>query len=211
MNRREPQIHQYVAALAIATLLFFGGLWFGNHLSEKKLDVIDTLGRNLQLATLGSELQYELLAHEPCSAVNASSLIDELFRIGTRLDFMESELGVNDPQVLELKEYYHLLEIRHWLLMRKVQNECSLNTHFILYFYSNAGDCERCDEQGSVLTYLHRKYQDLNIYSFDIHIDNPALVTVRELYGVEEAPTLVVDGTKVESFKTSQEIEELLQ
>jgi len=209
MIRREPNIHQYIAAAVIATALFFIGLYVGNFFSQEKMDVIDTLGKSLQLNTIGSEIQFDLLKDDPCSAVNSSALIDQLFAIGTRLDYMESELGPSAPKVIELKEFYHLLEVRHWMLMKKVQKECSEDVDWILYFYSNAGDCEQCDEQGATLTYLHRKHPLLNIYSFDINIQNPALETLKEMYGVTTTPILVINGNET-VFASSEEIETLL-
>ncbi|RME78608.1 hypothetical protein D6774_00555 [Candidatus Woesearchaeota archaeon] len=210
MNPREPHTHQYIAAFAIATLLFFSGLWFGSYLSDQKLESIGDLENDIRLSTLGSELQYQILEQEPCAASNSTALIKELFEIGSRLDFMESQRGPKDPQVIELKEFYHLLEIRHWLLMRQVKEQCSTNTDLILYFYSNEGDCDKCSEQGTILTYLHRTRPDISIYSFDINIDNPALTALKELFKVRSTPTLIVNDKKFESFTSLEELQSQL-
>lgn len=210
MKRREPKIHQYIAALAIATILFFGGLWFGSYLGAQKLDVIDGLQSELMLSTLGSELQYEILEKEPCNAINSSSIIQELFEIGSKLDFMESELGANDPNVVELKEYYHLLEIRHWLLLKQINAHCTQDSDLILYFYSNTGDCDKCSEQGTILTYIHRTNPDVSIYSFDVHIQNPALDTIKELYGIKSAPAIIINDEKLEGFISKEKLESIL-
>ncbi|MBU0461492.1 MAG: thioredoxin family protein [Nanoarchaeota archaeon] len=211
MKRRRADINKYLASFAIATLIFILGITLGHYFSSQKLDRIDELASELQLNTMGTELQFLLISERPCDFLNSSEMTEELYQIGARLDFMESEMGQTNTQVLGLKEYYHMLEIRHWLFLKKSREQCSQDYDLILYFYSNKGDCPRCQDQGNVLTYLHRKYPRLNIYSFDINIDNPALRTIRSLYAVEgEPPILVIDDETHIGFMTSSEIEEKL-
>jgi hypothetical protein len=144
--------------------------------------------------------------------LNSSEITSELYQIGARLDFMESEMGQDNRQVLGLKEYYHLLEIRHWLFLKKAKEECNRDYNLILYFYSNKGDCPKCQDQGNVLTYLHRKYPRLNIYSFDVNIDNPALKTIKSLYDIKGTPPiLVINDQTYSGFMTSVEIEAHLE
>ena len=123
---------------------------------------------------------------------------------------MEGQLGKNNPRVLSLKEYYSLLEIRHWLLLRLAKDRCGTGYDLVLYFYSNLGDCDTCEQQGSVLSTLHKKYPRLNIYSFDINIPNPALQTVKSIFGITQAPTLVVNSKVIDGFRNKNQLEELL-
>jgi hypothetical protein len=102
-------------------------------------------------------------------------------------------MGKDNQQVINLKEYYHLLEIRHWLFLKKAKETCNSDNELILFFYSNKGDCSMCEEQGNVLTYMHSKYPEISIYSFDANIENPAIQTMRSLYGASELPVLVVN------------------
>jgi len=211
MNERNVNKHKYLATFAIATLIFVSGLLLGNYISEKKLSEIDTLSQELQLNTLGAELQFLLISYEPCKLLNESTLSNELYSIGTKVYFMENELGETNKDVLALKEYYHLLELRHWLLLREAQQKCGQDFDRILYFYSNEGDCDKCEVQGGVLTYLHKKYPEMSIYSFDTNIDNPALQTIKELYEVEgELPILVINEKTYHGFKDRDEIEAVI-
>jgi glutaredoxin len=210
MHGRPVDKNKYLAAFAISALIFFGGIFIGSYFSQQKVEKIDELSQTIRMSTMGTELQYELISQNPCSAVNSSELASELYQIGTRLDFMESELGSDDVQVINLKEYYHLLEVRHWLFLKRVKIECDKSYDLVLYFYSNKGDCSKCEEQGAVLTYLHNKYPELNIYSFDINIDNPALNTIKDMFSVKEAPTLVVNDKSLIGFKDRIELEEEL-
>ncbi|MFO8015528.1 MAG: hypothetical protein R6U32_00330 [Candidatus Woesearchaeota archaeon] len=210
MERQRIKRSHYLAAFAIATLVFVGGILLGNYFSQEKLEIIDNMEQEIRMDTMGSELQYMLLAEEPCSAFDYTDFSRELFNIGTRLERMESQLGVDDPRVLELKEYYMLLEVRHWLLMNKAKEECGGDYHLILYFYSNEGDCDKCKKQGYVLNYLHNKYKSVNIYSFDHNIENPSVETLKAIYNIESAPALVVGGRTYNRFVKADEIEGLL-
>lgn len=217
MERRNLQKTKYLAAFAITTLIFVIGILIGSYFSDEKLKDIDELEEGLKLDTLGVEVQYllltELLLGESlCENIEATPLTEELYKISEKLAFMENELGTGNEDVLRLKEYYSLLEIRHWLYLKKANEECDLNKKFILFFYSNKGDCDTCEKQGDVLTYLHRKYPKVNVYSFDINIENVALATVKKIFDLkEETPILIINNTPHYGFKDRGDIETLLE
>ena len=211
MNRKEPQWSVYLAAFAITALIFLLGLWLGDHLNSLKLNSLDDLEQRIRTSTASTELQYQLLAANPCSAVNSTALAEELASIGSKLTYMEDELGKDDPRVLQLKEYYSLLEIRHWMFLTRVKKECGLGDYgVVLFFYSNAGDCGNCDEQGIVLSYVHKQYPVFNIYSFDVNLPNPAVVTMKQLYDITTTPTLVIEGQPLQGFHDRETLARLL-
>jgi glutaredoxin len=210
MDRRKIHRTKYLAVFATTTLIFLIGLLVGNQITNIKLEKINDLEQDLKVDTMAVELQYLLLAEDPCSYINSTLLTEELYNIGSRLDYMENQMGNKNPSVLHIKEYYSLLELRHWLYMRKVNNECGVEYPLLLYFYSNLGDCPSCQEQGYVLNYLHRKYPSLNIYSFDINIENTALDTIKKIYKVESTPAIVINDDAYFGFKDRDELEKLL-
>ncbi|MBR9676823.1 hypothetical protein GOV04_01665 [Candidatus Woesearchaeota archaeon] len=200
MERREVNKTKYLAVFALTTLIFLSGLIVGNYISEKKLSKLDQMQQDIRTQTTALEVEYALLSENPCSSTNHTALNQELYTLSTRLNYMENSLGPNNEDVLQLKEYYSLLELRHWLLFKKVNAECKQNKKLILYFYSNAGDCERCEEQGYLLSYFHKKYPELLIYSFDINLNNIALRTLKSQLEVTSAPTVIVNENKIEGF-----------
>ena len=203
------QKSNYLAAFALTLLVFGAGILLGNHFSSSKLNQIEGLQQELNAQTLGAELQTLLLTEFPCSSFN-STLTEELFDVGSKLDYMEGRLGKTNKEVLTLKEYYSLLEIRHWLLLKLAKDRCGTEYNLVLYFYSNLGNCDVCEQQGYVLSTLHKKYPHLNIYSFDATIRNPALQTVKTIFGIRSVPTLVINGQVLTGFKNKNEIENLL-
>ncbi len=66
-----------------------------------------------------------------------------------------------------LKKYYSILEIKHWLLVKKTAKECKVNIGSIVYLYGDKKNCPNCENQGYVLTTLREKYPFLRVYSFD--------------------------------------------
>lgn len=207
---KNSHLSKYVAAFAITTLIFVVGIVIGNYISSAKLSTIDDLQQELTQKTISSELQYLLMAEHPCEIVDATELTDELFDIGSRLDFMEGNLGKKNRDVIKLKEYYSLLEIRHWLFLKKAKEECGINSDLIMYFYSNLGDCPECQQQGYVLNTIHNNYPSVNIYSFDINIDDPSLTTLRRIHGVDSTPTLIVNDELLVGFHDKEQVEKMI-
>ena len=64
----------------------------------------------------------------------------------------------------------------------------------ILYFYSNKEDCNDCEQQGYVLSYIKKKYPSVRVYSFDINIENQAIDIIKENYDINIAPSVVING-----------------
>ncbi len=207
MKRQKMQASKYVAAFAMTTVIFLIGFIIGGYINESKLSTIDELQQDLTKDTISSELQFILLTEHPCESLHADQLTEELYDIGTKLDFMESKMGKKNKDVIKLKEYYSLLEIRHWLLMKRANEECNSSYDLIHYLYSNKGDCDDCEQQGYVLSTIHKKYPTVNIYSFDINIDDPALGSIKDLYGITTAPSLVINGITEEGFRDKEFIE----
>ncbi len=211
MNGRTINKQKYLSVFAITTLIFLSGILLGNYFSDSKVSELSEMTERIQLNTLGAELQFLIISKEPCRLLNESDLSKELNSIGSKLEFMENELGTDNKKVLNLKEYYQLLELRHWLLLKQAHEKCNQNFNLIIYFYTNKRDCDRCREQGGVLTYLRQKDQRLSIYSFDDDIENPAMLSIKELYEVKESmPTLIINEQTYEGFMNSKQIEEAL-
>ena len=95
--------------------------------------------------------------------------------------------------------------------MKELSQRCNLKPVFILYFYSNKGDCEECEPQGYVLTALAQKYPQLRIYSFDYHLDVSALQALIDIDGVEDQlPALRINGKSYYGLQKMSDIEKIL-
>ncbi len=212
MNRRQKiNPVKYITVFAITTLIFIVGIIIGNYFASQKMQQIDYIGQDLKTDTTAMELQYELIAENPCDDLNATPLADQLYEMASKLDYMENRLGEDDRDVLDLKEYYSLLELRHWLFIQKTNKECNQSSANILFFYTNEEDCSDCKEQGFILTWIRRNYENVYIYSFDYTIENAALDTVKRLYDVKGTPSIVINKQTYNKFMSKKELQNIVE
>ena len=208
---KKINIQKYLLVLTLTVIIFGAGIIVGNAIASSKVSSLDNMGQDLRTDIIALELQQDLIQADPCKSAGIMPLSEQLYTLGTRLDFMESRLGKNNHDVIQLKQYYSLLELRHWLYMNKLNKECNQTNVLILYFYSNLGDCAQCEEQGYVLSYLHDKYANLMVYSFDINMDNIALDTIKSRFEITSAPSLVVNDLVFKGFQSRTKLEEELK
>ncbi|MBT5022943.1 hypothetical protein HOK51_03065 [Candidatus Woesearchaeota archaeon] len=207
-ERQKIQKSKYIMVLAVTTLIFIIGILLGNYFAAQKLSQLDQLTQTLRTDTLAIEIQYDLIAENPCDAVTDTPLAEQLYELATKLDYMESRLGEDDETVLDLKEYYMLLELRHWMFNKKTNLQCGDDKSLILYFYANKDDCPSCEQQGFILTWLRKNYpENVLVYAFDYNIENTALDTIKTIYGVENTPAVVFNEQAYNHFLTKSELE----
>ncbi len=189
-------------ALGITILIMSTVAYAVHYINQQRLGEINTMETRLSTDTLSLETQFSLLENAPCEDTSeGTTFSQELSNLGDRLSFTEGRLGSDDPQVLELKKEYVLLEIRDYLLMQKLSKTCHITPVVALYFYSNAGDCTSCDRAGYALSYLRRTYPRLRVYSFDYNLNLGALKTLIQVEKVKpQLPAFVIQGKRYYSF-----------
>ena len=203
---------KYILAFVFTAAIFATAFFASNFFSNKRIATVKEIQDNIAIDILSSETQFDLLTEVSCSNIDNSVLSSELDELSTKLSQTEDEAGVNDEQIEYLKKYYSLLEIKDYLLSKKISEKCaSKKPVFIIYFYSNAGDCPDCVREGYVLTELKEKYPDLRIYSFDYHLDLSAIETLKKIYRIRSAlPAIVIEDRTYTGFRSIEELEKLL-
>ena len=193
------------------TLLIIGTIIFTvRYLDQARVVELNAIEDQIALDTLSLETQFSLLASAPCENAFSTELVSELAELGERLSFTESQLGSDDPQVIQLKKKYSLLQIRDYLASKQLATACGFKPVTVIYFYSNAGDCAGCDRAGYALSYLHNTYPDLRVYSFDYHLDLGALKTLITINKVESKfPAFIIQGKKHYGFTDLADLEAL--
>jgi len=199
---------KYVFALLITAAIFATALFISNVISQKRLAEIQNIEDRLSLDILASETQSALLEETSCRQIgNSIPLTKELGELANRLSAAEEQRGPKNQDVQMLKRQYFLLEIRDYLVMKKLTDKCGTHPTFILYFYSNDEDCPDCQKMGFVLTALHEEFPDLRIYSFDFNMDLDAIHTLRSIYNLGPTlPALVVNGDPYYGFRPLEEL-----
>ena len=176
------------------TLALFGtGFYLSNHFSNKKITALKSIQDQISLDILSSETQFALLSETTCSADSDSVLTEELSNLSDKLDYGERTIGANNPDIISLRHYFSLLEIKDFLLLRRINERCKTDTPYIIYFYSNEDDCAECATQWRSITALRDEHPEVRVYVFDYHTELSAVQTLKKIYKVKNTlPTLVI-------------------
>ncbi len=204
---------KYVLAFIISGAIFATAFYAAARLNSGRIADIRAMEESISIDLLSTETQFELLGNLNCSTITSNPILSsELDSLAQRLSFTENNLGTDNPEVIRLKKQYSLLEIKDYLLMQKIADKCHTKPVFILYFYSNSGDCADCERTGEVLTYMSQTYPDLRIYAFDYNLDLSALQTLISLRKVDsKLPAFVInDRAPIYGLKTFDEMQNLI-
>lgn len=199
---------KYFIVFLITVFLFLTASYLSNYFGNQKIDQIKSIQDKIAINILSSETQFALLSESSCKNVSGSVLSAELDELGSKLEWGQKNLGSTD-EVSYLKKYYSLLQIKDYLLMKKISERCKVKSAFILYFYTTAENCSECEKQGIVLSALRDKYPELRVYSFDYSIDLSAVKALLQIYKIKdtELPALVLDDELLTGFHSIEELE----
>lgn len=203
---------KYIIVFIITSFLFVTASYLSNYFGDRKVAELRDIQNKIALDILSSETQYSLLADSSCKNVNYSILSEELGDLGQKLEWSEENLG-NTEEVEFLRKYYSLLEIKDYLLMKKVSARCGEKYAFVLYFYTTADYCSECKKAGFVLSSLRDKYPELRVYSFDYSTDLSAVETMLKIYKIEDTklPAMVLDDEVLTGYRPIDELEAKIQ
>ncbi len=215
---RIKDLQKYIVAFVITAAIFGTAFYITNRLDRARIADIQSTEQSIAIDILSTETQFDLMGTLDCKTIQQTPVLsDELNSLAGRLSVAEQNLGSDNPQVIQLKQQYSLLEIKDYLLMQQITQKCGLKPLYILYFYSNSGDCPDCSRSGDVLTYLRQQYPDLRIYSFDYDLDLSALRTLISLRKVNRVsaqgslPAFIINNREpVYGFKTLEEMQALI-
>src|SRR3989338_1943156 len=210
------QWHKYILTFVITAAIFVTAFFIANKFDSQRVADIRATQEAVSINILSLETQFDLIGSLSCSTISDNPVLsDELNTLAARLSVAEGNLGDDNAEVVSLKKQYSLLEIKDYLLMQEISEKCAkFKPVYILYFYSNQGDCADCAKMGDVFTYLRQTYPGLRVYSFDYHLDLSALRTLIALRKINESKGLqafaVNTKAPVYGFKTLQEMQKLI-
>ena len=211
-NNNQLDWKKYVLVFFITTGIFLTAVALSNFFNNQKLKELRNIQDKLSIDLLSSETQFSLLEELSCSEVGPSYLSEELSNLAEKIEYSEKNLG-NREEVLQLKKIYSILEIKDYLLMKKISKRCGLKDIFVLYFYTTAENCTECIKQGYILDSLRNKYPEVRVYSFDYNlIDLSAIKAMTTIYKIKdtELPALVLEGTVKTGLQELEAVEKYL-
>jgi len=208
MNEEHIDWKKYLIVFLFTVGLFLTASYISDYFSNKKVMQLKTIQDKISIDILSSETQFSLLSELSCKNISDSVISGELGELGNKLEWGQNNLGATE-EVLYLKKYYSLLEIKDYLLTKKISERCKTKSAFILYFYTTAENCSECEREGLVLSALREKYPELRVYSFDYSIDLSAVKAMLQIYKIEDTklPALVIDEDVFTGFHSIEELE----
>lgn len=199
---------KYIVAFLITAVIFGTAIFVSNVLSQKKLEDVRVIENRVALDILSSETQFALLEETSCSDIGPGFLSKELGSLGEKLTYAENQSELESADLEYLKRSYFLLEIKDYLLMKRLTEKCGIKPTFILYFYSTEDVCEDCEKMGYVLTAMRDKYPDLRVYSFDYNFDVGAINTLVSIYKImPNLPAMIINSDPYYGFYSVEELE----
>jgi hypothetical protein len=203
------QWKNYILSLLITLAIFGTAVLFSRYITNQKLSSLKDTQDSIALDIMSSETQFSLLSELSCREVGQNTLSQELNSIAEKVEYSEKNIN-NKEEVSRLKKYYTLLQIKDFLLVRKITERCNKEMTSIIYVYTTADNCSECTRQGYVLTTLRQKYPNLRVYSFDYNVDVSALKALLGLYKIEDTklPAIIINDEKVYTgFQALEDIE----
>lgn len=199
---------KYLIVFLITTGLFFTAIYLSNYFGDKKINELKSIQDNISIDILSSETQFSLLSELSCKNISGAVLSDQLSELGNKLEWSQKNLGASD-EVSYLKKYYSLLQIKDYLLSKKISARCGVKSAFILYFYTTAENCSLCEQESSVLSTLRTEYPELRVYSFDYSTDLSAVTAMLKIYKIKDTvlPALVIDDNVLTGFHSLEDLE----
>jgi len=202
---------KYLIVFLITFFIFATAFYVSNSLNDKKLEEIRQIEDSISIDILSLETQFDLFEQLTCDSVTDSILSKELGELASRIEYGEKNFDSLSKELVGLKKYYSLLQIKDFLLMQKARERCDLNIESVIYFYGRE-DCDDCRKQGYVLTDVRNDYPELRVYSFDYFLDVSAIDALKSIYKIDEKnlPALIINGKTYNGFKNREDIESIM-
>lgn len=206
----------FIKTAIMALVIFIAGLAFGLVIGEEKISSLESEVISLNSDLNDIELQFLLMdvmgENLPCDY-----FLSEAERLGSATDSMGREVEryeqsdrLSNKDFVLMKQKYTSMLIRNWLTLEKIKSACDCSYVTVLYFY-DLGNCDGCINQGLMLSYLKDKLDgDIMVFAIDAGIGLRTTTGLIESYGVDEYPTLVINGEKYEGFYDLEQLTGLL-
>jgi len=197
---------KYVFTFLITAAIFITAIGISSWIDSQRVNEVRTMQDSISLSILSSETQFNLLKSAACADLFGSELGKELGDMSDRLSYLESAGRGQDADVMTLKQYYSLLEIKDYILINSA-TQCKNRPVIVLYFYQ--AHCPDCDKQGDVLTYIRQHYPgNIRVYSFDNDLNVSAIQTLAHIYKINQPlPGLVINGKTYNGFHAIEDIQ----
>ena len=194
-----------ITMILLVCVVFTIGVILGNAWKSSDSSQASKVLRQSELDTESFLVEQELFESFETSCDLAQkrigALSEELWKLGKVLGAQDAKQKLGEEDYSQLKRKYHLMQIRTYILDKKVQTECSSKTNVIL-FYFNQKD-EASAQQGKILDELVESY-DLHVFAIEYDYSKE-LLFLQDYYDITSTPALVINYKQTITGLTSKE------
>jgi hypothetical protein len=210
-KKQSTSFFKYFVVFLITLCVFITASYVSDFFTNKKVQNIKSVQDKIFLDLLSSETQFSLLQEIPCNTDSASIVSPEMNSLAEKVSSSEHTSSIDSEELASLKKYYSILEIKDYLLMKRISERCSSKNEFILYFYEDGNSTDTL-KQEYALDALREKYPQLRVYLFDTKLDLSALRSMISIYKPEKDSTawVVVNDKVYTGFKSVEDIEKII-
>ena len=197
---------KYILTLLLTAFVFAGSWYTSDTLNKKKFADLKNAQDKISIDILSSETEFDLLKEGTCDNTAASVFSTDLNTLAQKISYSEQHVATPD-EINVLKKQYTLLQVRDFLLTKRVAERCHETPIAIFYFYGTSEDCPDCVKQGYVLDALRQNNPKVRVYAFDYNLDLSTIKALISIYKVgTTVPALVVNGTTYQGFRSLDEL-----
>ncbi len=201
---------KYFYVFLITCALFLSAWYMSAYFNTRKLNEVKDIQNKVAVDILSSETQFSLLEELSCQDLNSSIFSTEIASLAEKIAYAEQNVS-NKDEIDLLKKQYTILEVKDFLLNKRIGERCKQMPVTILYFYGSKDACTDCAKQGYVLDAIRQQYPQVRVYSFDYNLELSTIKALTSIYKIGNTlPGLVVNGKTVAGFQTVDGIKTLL-
>jgi hypothetical protein len=206
---KKSEYLKYIVTFLITAGLFFTIFYVSKVTTDQKTRTVKLEQDTIALNLLSSEVQFSLLNKTGCSVFQDESVFkSDVQSVGDRLSYLEKTLGGDNADVLNLRKYYSLLEMKDYLLVLEQKERCGITTPYLMFFYSS--DCIDCQKQSYALAEIRDEHPELRVYAFDYNLDLPAVQTLKTAYKLDGTlPALIINNKVYMGVQEKESVEKL--
>jgi len=194
-RRKEPFLKRLFLSFVLATVLFIFIFLFAYFISYSNYKGISS--QNNVISESLDRLDF-ILNEGSCDDELLLESSKSLDIVGSKLSLLEKRFGNDDIRVLEQKNLYTDLEVKHFNIIKNFNENCGRKFITFFFFYSNIGDKQDKSElMGSILgSFKIKNGEKVMVYSFDFNLDYTTIKELIDEYNVTEAPIVVAEESE---------------
>lgn len=187
----------FITTLFLVIIVFVIGVIIGNTWNTNESTEISKILEQSELDAESFLVEEQLFdtfkTNCPLTESRLAGQSSELANLGQLLTSTDAEqsLGLENYHYLKLK--YHLMQLRTYILYKKLHDDCGKTTNVILYYFTRLDP--QSHDQGLILDELVSE-QDVVVFAVEQGY-SPSLSFLEQYYNVTSSPSLVINYEKV--------------